>query len=313
MNHWMNEHVLTFLVFAPFFWGLLLLAIPNKLAQLTKTLALLGSLGIFVVAVLWLIPADPDSLGIIFQELSPLFTLLGIPVDYHLSLDGLNLMLVLLTTFLVPISIAGTWNSVQGRAGTFVALFMLLECGMLGALVAKDLFLFYLFWEAMLIPMYFLIGVWGGNERRYAANKFVLFTLAGSLLWLVALLYLAGRAGSFSSELLAQEALNLPFNVQCWLFVAFALAFAIKVPLFPFHTWLPDAHTQAPTAGSAILAGVLLKMGGYGFLRFAIPILPGAALHFAKPLAVLSVVAIIYGALVAMAQRPIVLADTWGL
>jgi NADH-quinone oxidoreductase subunit M len=305
MNHWMNEHVLTFIVFAPLVWGLLLLAIPNKLAQLTKSLALMGSVGIFVVAALWLIPANADSFGIIFREHRPLFTLLDIPVDYHLSLDGLNLMLVLLTTFLVPISIAATWNSVKERQGSFFALFMLLECGMLGALAAKDLFLFYIFWEAMLIPMYFLIGVWGGAERKYAANKFMLFTLAGSLLWLVALLYLAGRATSFSPELMAQEAANLPFGAQCWLFLAFALAFAIKVPLFPFHTWLPDAHTEAPTAGSAILAGVLLKMGGYGFLRFAIPIRPGAALYFAKPLAALSVAAIIYGALVAMAQRDI--------
>jgi NADH-quinone oxidoreductase subunit M len=157
----------------------------------------------------------------------------------------------------------------------------------------------------MLIPMYFMIGVWGGAERRYAANKFMIFTLAGSLLWLVALIFMATKAGSFAPEQMAQAALALPFGTQCWVFLAFALAFAIKVPLFPLHTWLPDAHTEAPTAGSAILAGVLLKMGGYGFLRFAIPILPAAALHYAKPMAVLAVIAIIYGALVAMAQKDI--------
>jgi NADH-quinone oxidoreductase subunit M len=212
---------------------------------------------------------------------------------------------VILTTFLVPLTMLGTWNSLKDRIGTFVALFLMLETGMLGALMAQDLFFFYLFWEAMLIPMYFMIGVWGGDERRYAANKFFLYTLSGSLLWLVALLYLANKAGGFNPAVMGQAAALLPFSVQCWLFIAFAVAFAIKVPLFPLHTWLPDAHVQAPTAGSVILAGVLLKLGGYGFIRFAIPMFPQAAMHYAKPLALLSVIAIIYGALVAMVQRDI--------
>jgi len=300
-----GARLLTFLIFAPLIWGLLLLVLPNKWVRLTKWLALAGSLCIFVLAAVSLPRLAPDDTGVLASVISPMFTLLGVPINYHLSLDGLNLWLILLTTFLVPVSMAGTWNSIKERAGTFFALFTLLECGMLGAFLAQDLFLFYIFWEFMLIPMYLMIGVWGGAERRYAANKFMIFTLAGSLLWLVALIYLATNAGSFSPDAMRQAAAGLPFGVQCWVFLAFALAFAIKVPLFPLHTWLPDAHTEAPTAGSAILAGVLLKMGGYGFLRFAIPILPDAALHFAKPMAILAVIAIIYGALVAMVQKDI--------
>jgi NADH-quinone oxidoreductase subunit M len=296
-----NTHILTFLVFAPLLWGIVLLALPNKWARPVKWLALGGSLFVFVFAVLHFPNLAPDFTVVRWE----MFTLLGVPIEYHLSLDGLNLWLVILTTFLVPVSMAGTWNSVKERAGTFMALLTLLECGMLGAFLAKDLFLFYIFWEVMLVPMYFIIGVWGGAERRYAANKFMIFTLAGSLLWLVALIFMATKAGGFSTELMAAAAADLPFGAQCWVFLAFALAFAIKVPLFPLHTWLPDAHTEAPTAGSAILAGVLLKMGGYGFLRFAIPIFPAAALHFAKPMAVLAVTAIVYGALVAMVQKDI--------
>ena len=302
---WINSHLLSFLVFAPLLWGLALLPLSERQAPLAKLLGLMGSFGVFVVAAVQLLHLPADPLGRICSESFPWFTAVGIPVDYHLAADGLNLWLVLLTTFLVPLTLLGTWNSIGKRAGAAVALFLMLETGMLGALLAQDLLLFYLFWEAMLLPMYFLIGVWGGDERRYAATKFMLFTLSGSLLWLVALLFLAGKAGSFAPGVMAQAVAGLPFGTQGTLFLAFALAFAIKVPLFPLHTWLPDAHTQAPTGGSVILAGVLLKLGSYGFLRFALPMFPGAAVHFAQLLAGLSVAAIVYGALVAMMQTDI--------
>jgi len=302
---WINSHLLSFLVFAPMLWGLAILPLSERQAPLAKLLGLLGGIGILAVAAIQLLHMPPDALGQICTERFPWFTAVGIPVDYHLAVDGLNLWLVLLTTFLVPLTLLGTWNSITHRAGTAVALFLMLETGMLGALVAQDLLVFYLFWEAMLLPMYFLIGVWGGDERKYAATKFILFTLSGSLLWLVALLYLAGKAGSFAPGVMAQAVTAMPSATQSTLFLAFALAFAIKVPLFPLHTWLPDAHTQAPTGGSVILAGVLLKLGSYGFLRFALPMFPDAALHFARLLALLSVAAIIYGALVAMVQTDI--------
>jgi len=302
---WLNSHLLTFLVFAPFAWGALLLFFPERQAPLVKLLAILGAAGILVVGATQFLRIQPDLLGQMVTERFHWFSAVGIPVEYHLSLDGLNLWLVVLTLFLVPLTMLGTWNSLSNRPGTAFALFLMLESGMLGALVAQDLLLFYLFWEAMLLPMYFLIGVWGGSERRYAATKFMLFTLSGSLLWLVALLYTAGKAGSFAPGLMAQAVALLPTHTQHLLFIAFALAFAIKVPLFPLHTWLPDAHTEAPTAGSVILAGVLLKLGSYGFIRFAIPIFPEGAIHYSSYLAVLSVIAIIYGALVAMMQTDI--------
>jgi NADH-quinone oxidoreductase subunit M len=226
----------------------------------------------------------------------------GYGISYHLGIDGLSLWLVILTTFLTPLCLLGSWSSIENRVREFNVFMLLLEAGMLGVFCSLDLFLFYIFWEAMLIPMYFLIGVWGHERRIYAAVKFFLYTMAGSVLMLVAFLVLYKAAGARSFDLEALLQARIDPALQMWLFAAFALAFAIKVPMFPFHTWLPDAHVEAPTAGSVILAGVLLKMGTYGFLRLAIPLFPDAAQRFAPLIGVLAVVGIVYGGLVSLVQ-----------
>jgi NADH-quinone oxidoreductase subunit M len=227
-------------------------------------------------------------------------------ISYHVGVDGISLLLVVLTTFLTPVSLLCSWESVETRVREFSFFMLALEAAMIGVFISIDLFLFYLFWDAMLVPMYFLIGVWGYDRRIYAAVKFILYTLAGSVLMLVAIIWIAyyhrAVTGAPSFDLPDLYALNVPAALQGWLFLAFAVAFAIKVPLFPFHTWLPDAHVEAPTAGSVILAGVLLKMGTYGLLRFAFPLFPDAAAAFAPYVAGLAVVGIVYGALVAMVQ-----------
>src|SRR5437016_532715 len=228
------------------------------------------------------------------------------PIHYHLGIDGISLFLVLLTTFLTPIAILVSWKSIERRVRAFFISLLVLETGMIGVFVSLDLFQFFLFWEAMLIPMYFLIGIWGHERRIYAAVKFILYTMLGSILMLVAMIWLYELSGSFDlpqiQSLLVSGQVALSFQTELLLFAAFFLAFAIKVPLFPLHTWLPDAHTEAPTAGSVILAGVLLKMGTYGMLRFCLPLFPEAAYRFAPYVAVLAIIGIIYGALVAMVQ-----------
>ena len=227
-------------------------------------------------------------------------------ISYVVGVDGISLLLLVLTGFLTPLALLGSWESIQRKTRAFCIVVLLLESAMMGVFISLDLFLFYVFWDAMLIPMYFLIGIWGYERRVYAAVKFILYTLGGSVLMLLAILSLASlhnaATGSYSFDLQKIYALQIPPSEQGWLFLAFALAFAIKVPIFPFHTWLPDAHVEAPTAGSVILAGVLLKMGTYGFVRFAFPLFPDAAAQFAPYLAVLAVVGIVYGALVAMVQ-----------
>jgi NADH-quinone oxidoreductase subunit M len=232
---------------------------------------------------------------------------LGRGLDYHVGVDGISLFLVLLAAFLTPLALLAAWKSIDERIKEFSVFMLLLETGMIGVFVSLNLFLFYVFWEAMLVPMYFLIGIWGGRRRVYATMKFVLFTMFGSLLMLVAVfvLYHAHIQATGRSSLAIADlaAVPLPAAVQTWLFLAFALAFAIKVPLVPLHTWLPDAHVEAPTAGSVLLAAVLLKMGAYGFIRLGLPLFPQAAAAFAPALSILAVVGIIYGGLMALVQK----------
>jgi NADH-quinone oxidoreductase subunit M len=229
-------------------------------------------------------------------------------ISYYVGIDGFSLLLIMLTTFLTPLCVLATWEDIQVRVKEFMVCLLALMSGMIGVFVSLDLFLFYVFWEVMLIPMYLLIGVWGNPARRvYAAIKFFLFTMFGSLLMLVAILVLyfhyGKTTGTYTFDLLKLYGVSIPFNMQFWMFLAFGLAFAIKVPMFPFHTWLPDAHTEAPTVGSVILAAVLLKMGTYGFLRFNMPLFTEAAHYFVPLFSILAVIGIVYGALVSMVQK----------
>ncbi len=224
-----------------------------------------------------------------------------------MGVDGFSILLIMLTTFLTPICVLATWEDIQYRVKEFMLCLLFMMSGMIGVFVSLDMFLFYVFWELQLIPMYLLIGVWGNPARRiYAAIKFFLYTMFGSLLMLVAILVLYFHngqvTGTYTFDLMKMYGLSIPFHMQFWMFLAFALAFAIKVPMFPFHTWLPDAHTEAPTVGSVILAAVLLKMGTYGFLRFNMPLFPEAAHYFVPLFSILAVIGIVYGALVSMVQ-----------
>jgi NADH-quinone oxidoreductase subunit M len=296
--------ILTTLIFLPLAGVLLLLLVPGKRTTLMRWIALVTSLAVFAVS-LWMLavfhPLDP---GLQLAERVTWFEVAGFRVEYFVAVDGLSILLVLLTTLLMALALVSTWTAVTERVREFMIFFLLLEVGMTGVFLAQDLFLFYVFWEFTLVPMYFLIGMWGGERRMYAAVKFFLYTMAGSVLMLLAILWLGLEGGSFSlPDLIAGG--NIPANTQFWLFLAFAAAFAIKVPMWPLHSWLPDAHVEAPTAGSVILAGVLLKMGTYGFLRFNIPLFPQASLQLAPWIALLGVIGILYGALVSYPQRDV--------
>lgn len=250
-------------------------------------------------------PIYIDSTGMRFVVRKDWISAIG--AQYSFGIDGISLLLILLTTLMGFISILSSWTAITERLREYYCYFLLLQVGMLGVFMALDFFLFYVFWEVMLVPMYFIIGVWGGPRKLYAAIKFFLYTLAGSVLLLLGILALYFHqhsvTGIWSFNILSFQELSIPIHLQIWIFLAFFVGFAIKVPMFPFHTWLPDAHVEAPTAGSVILAAILLKMGTYGFVRLSLPILPEATLHFLPYLLGLSVIGIIYGALVAMMQK----------
>jgi NADH-quinone oxidoreductase subunit M len=287
----------------PLLGVLVLVFLPPQQKSALRWTALITSLITFGISLWVLSMFDPGKVDNLLYQV-PWFRIAGVPVQILMSVDGLSILMVLLTTFLVPISILSTWEAVQEQVKGFMIFFLLMEVGMLGVFLALDLVLFYIFWEFTLIPMYFLIGIWGGKNRIYAAVKFFLFTMAGSVLMLLAILFLGMEAGTFAQpELAANRALFA--GAQMVLFLAFAIAFAIKVPVFPLHTWLPDAHVEAPTAGSVILAAVLLKMGVYGFIRFNISLFPEASVKAAPVIAVLAIIGIIYGAAVAFAQKDV--------
>ncbi len=299
--------LLPILLGLPILGAIWIMLIPREEESLHRGFGLAFSIATFLASLI-LLPtfktADPGYQFVVDKLWIP-----GMGAHFKLGIDGISLWLVLLTTFLTPIVLLSSHKAITTRVREFVVCILILETGMLGAFVALDLFLFYIFWEIMLIPMYLLIGMWGGNRRLYASIKFVIYTMVGSLLMLAAIFYLYAQhgdlTGNYTTELSALQQVVLPRTTQVWLFVCFALAFAIKVPLFPMHTWLPDAHVEAPTAGSVILAGVLLKFGIYGFIRFAMPLFPYGAAVAAPYIAILSVVGIIYGALVAFAQEDV--------
>ena len=294
---------LNLVIFFPLVGVLVLLFLNKEQKNAARWVALITSLITFGISLWVLTLFNPDNPDLQLVIHLPWIQVAGWNISYYVGVDGLSILLVLLTTFLTSISILSTWTAVEEGVKQFMLFFLLLELGMVGVFLAQDLFLFYIFWEFTLIPMYFLIGIWGGPRRIYAAIKFFLYTMAGSLLMLLAILWLGIEGGTFAvPELIAA---NIPGNIQVWLFIAFAAAFAIKVPMWPLHSWLPDAHVEAPTAGSVILAGVLLKMGTYGFVRFNIAMFPQASLQLAPWVALFAVIGILYGAMVSYPQKDV--------
>ena len=296
--------MLTLIVFLPLAGALLLVFIPSRKVEALRMFALGVSIAVFILSLILYFRFDSGSgLPQFVEEQS----WLGSGIRYHVGVDGISLVFVILTAFLMPVSLLSSRHSIGERVKEFSFFMLLLETGILGVFVSLNIFLFYVFWEGMLIPMYFIIGIWGGRRKAYATMKFVLITMFGSLMMLAAILVLYVQfhraTGVYSFNILDYRGLVLQPGMETVLFLAFALAFAVKIPLFPLHTWLPDAHVEAPTAGSVLLAAILLKMGAYGFIRFALPLFPNAAARFVPWLSVLAVVGIVYGGLMALAQK----------
>src|SRR3990170_1399856 len=298
-------HYLSLVLFLPLAGALALLLVPRRQEHAIRWIANLVALLGFVVSIPLWFWFRPGTTGFQFVERAQWIPSIG--AEYYLGVDGLSTLLVLLTTMMGFIAVLSSWTAITERVKEYYIFLLVLQTGMLGAFMSLDFLLFFLFWEVMLVPMYFLIGIWGSANRLYSAIKFFLYTLVGSVVMLLGILalyfYSHSLTGVYTFDVTQFHKLNVPFDLQWWVFLAFFLGFAIKVPMFPFHTWLPDAHTDAPTAGSVILAAVLLKRGTCGFLRFSLPILPEASRHFVPMIVVLSIIGIVYGALVALAQK----------
>src|SRR5262245_36988369 len=307
--NFITSNILTIVTFLPAAGAVMLLFYNREHTRSIRALALVVTVLTFIFSLHLIAHFDPSNPDFQFAVKTPWIPAYGI--DYSMGIDGISLFLIVLTALLTPLAVLASW-SIHDRLKEYFVFMLVLETGMIGVFASLDLFLFYVFWEVMLVPMYFLIGVWGGERRIYAAIKFVLYTMIGSVLMLVAIIalyFLHGNAtGTYTfsypeiQTALATGRLTLAPSAEFWLFVAFFLAFAIKVPLFPFHTWLPDAHVEAPTAGSVLLAGVLLKMGTYGMVRFSLPLFPHVSNLFAPLISGLAIIGIVYGALVAMVQ-----------
>jgi NADH-quinone oxidoreductase subunit M len=305
-----TELPLTLLLLIPGFGALLIALVPIRRIHLLRGTTLFFTSITFLYSLLFFTRFDPGTDTMQFVQNLPWLNIGDLHINYHVGLDGISLFLVILTTFLMPLAILASWG-IEEKIRPYMFFMLLLEVGMIGVFLSLDLILFYIFWEVTLIPMYFLIGMWGGERRIYAAVKFFIYTMAGSLLMLAAILtlYFFNEARNFDlveiTQRLSLNQITLPVPVELLLFLAFFLAFAVKIPLFPFHTWLPDAHVEAPTAGSVILAGVLLKMGTYGLLRFCLPMFPKASAALAPTISLLAIVGILYGALVALMQTDV--------
>jgi len=300
-----NSHLLSIILFTPLVGAVLLLFVSRQQTNLIRWIANIVAFVGFVVSLPLWFAYNPGGDQFQFVERMPWIPSIG--AEYFLGVDGFSVLLILLTTLMGVIAILSSWTAITERVKEYYIFLLILQTGMIGAFVSLDFLLFFLFWEVMLVPMYFLIGIWGSDRRLYSAIKFFLYTLVGSVVMLLGILALYFHYHEVTQvwtfDITKYQAANIPTDLQWWLFLAFFLGFSIKVPMFPFHTWLPDAHTDAPTAGSVILAAILLKMGTYGFIRFSLPILPDASRTFVPMMVTLSIIGIIYGALVAMAQK----------